>query len=141
MGIQQADSSVKCCLCGEHVLKSGWCDNCRTWPINITPRRWCAQAHPVDQDGFCGQCQTYVLTRLEAENGEWTDTGKVPQLLSREENLRRLRLLDLAMRSVGSLTVDKHFRPRTHRSREEIDRQKELLLRMDGKPAAEEVPF
>src|SRR3970040_1303515 len=70
-----------CCLCREFVLKSGWCENCQRWPINITPRRWCERAHPVDPDGLCFTCNAIVLTRLEVGNGEWLDTGKVETLL------------------------------------------------------------
>jgi hypothetical protein len=44
-------------------------------------------------DGFCWQCQDYFLTQLDARPGEWVDTGRVPQLLTREENARRLKIL------------------------------------------------
>src|SRR3990167_2117786 len=95
-------SKVKCCLCGECVLPSGWCENCQRWPINITPRRWCERGHTVDPDGLCYTCNAIVLTRLEAGNREWLDTGKVETLLSREENHLRLNALMAGLKDVGS---------------------------------------
>ena len=82
-----------CCLCREPVSKSGWCLNCRLWPINITPIRWCERAHRVHPDGFCAGCVQYVATRLEPQAGSWHDTREVAILLSREENHRRLQAL------------------------------------------------
>jgi len=146
--IEQKESSVKCCVCGEHVLASGWCWNCRTWPINITPRRFHGH-HLVDVDGFCWTCKTFELTRLEASNGEWRDTGVVSKLLSREENQRKLRSLMVRIPEGGGLTpISKGFQVEeaaeitqepssTQMSREEMQRQKDALARL----AADEVPF
>lgn len=98
-------SSVKCCLCRQPASMSGWCENCRTWPINITPIRWDAHGHRVDSGGFCWTCLNYVLSRLEPKPGEWIDTVRVPKLLSREENARRMHYLSAWMSSGGSLDV------------------------------------
>ena len=102
MGDDQRSKSVKCCLCGELVLRSGWCDNCQRWPINVTPRRWCERAHPVDPDGLCSTCNAVALTRLDPANGEWRDTGKAPPLLSREGNHARLKELLGKLKDFGS---------------------------------------
>lgn len=83
------DSEVRCCLCREPVNASGWCENCQRWPVNITPIRFCDRGNLVDPDGFCRDCVTYVSSRLEPDNGEWVDTGRIPVLLSRQENQRR----------------------------------------------------
>ena len=102
MGDLEYAKHVKCCLCQELVLLSGWCENCQRWPINITPRRWCERAHPVDPEGLCFTCNAIVLTRLEVGNAEWRDTGKVENLLSREENHQWLKALMAGLKDFGS---------------------------------------
>lgn len=106
MGDLEYSKHVKCCLCQELVLVSGWCENCQRWPINITPRRWCERGHRVDADGLCVTCNQIVLARLEPGNAEWRDTGKVDRLLTREENHARLKVLMASLKGFGS------YRPR-----------------------------
>lgn len=77
---------VKCCLCRAPLKsgKGGWCENCQTYPINITPVRFCGQQHRVNPDGWCYACDAYVLTSLEPINAQWIDTGKIPKRLGKE---------------------------------------------------------
>ncbi len=82
---QEASGLPKCCLCREPVEHSGWCRNCNTWPINITPRRWCELGHPVGVDGICRECGKGILHELLPEKGEWRDTGRVPNLLGKQQ--------------------------------------------------------
>lgn len=77
---------VTCCLCREPVEASGWCGHCQTWPINVTPLRYCGAAHLVRPDGWCPRCHCYQATELLPEPGEWRDTCVVPKLLTKESN-------------------------------------------------------
>lgn len=97
-----ADKPVICCLCREEVnVPSGWCPNCTTYPINITPIRYCASGHRVSVTGWCTQCASYVLTELDPQPGEWIDTGRTSRKLGKEE-IRRLSSVVVArLRSAG----------------------------------------
>ena len=75
---------VKCCLCRTPVLRSGWCDACQTYPINITPVRACRRGHHVNPDGWCSSCNDYVETRVEPMGAQWIDSGQVSQRLRKE---------------------------------------------------------
>jgi len=79
--------TVKCCLCRKPLKRSkhGWCDNCETYPINITPLRWCPRAHKVTPDGFCQECEAFTNTALEPVNAQWIDTGVIPNRLGKEK--------------------------------------------------------
>jgi hypothetical protein len=76
---------VKCCLCREPLKngKGGWCENCQTYPINITPVRFCTGRHRVTTDGWCGVCEDYVATALEPINAQWIDTRVIPKRLAK----------------------------------------------------------
>ena len=79
--------TVRCCLCRNPLTKSGngWCYNCETYPINIIPIRWCPQAHKVNPDGVCKECEAFTNTALEPVNAQWIDTGVIPKRLDREK--------------------------------------------------------
>jgi hypothetical protein len=77
--------TVKCCLCHAAVEPSGWCAECRTYPINVTPLRYCDRAHLVTVRGWCAQCNAYVLPELDAQPGEWRDTARLSRQLTRRE--------------------------------------------------------
>lgn len=78
-------SRPNCCLCHAQVVESGWCENCRTWPVNVTPIRYCASGHRVSVTGWCAQCVAYVLTDLDPQPGEWVDTGRMSRKLTKAE--------------------------------------------------------
>ncbi len=124
-----ADSQVKCCLCREPVIASGWCENCQRWPVNITPIRFCEHGHAVTWDGFCQGCMDYVATRLDAVAGEWVDTRQVSHLYGREENQRRW----------GFLVRDLELRQLAGRTPKPVEQQKRELR--EWEQHREEVPF
>ena len=86
---------MRCCLCRLPLYRkdNGWCLNCNTWPINVTPLRYDKYAHKVEPDGFCWTCRDFMLTALDPHPGEWIDTGIVPKLCTKEENMRQARKL------------------------------------------------
>jgi hypothetical protein len=79
--------TVKCCLCRNTLKKGsgGWCEHCQTYPINITPVRFCSQRHSVNPDGWCYACDAYVATALEPINAQWIDSGVIPKRLAKEK--------------------------------------------------------
>ena len=114
---------VKCCLCREPVEPCGYCENCRTWPITCVPHRWDERGHTVDHDGFCWTCLTYVMTQLEPHKGEWRDTGRIPVLLSRDENQRRIRGL-VAQMAAAMVAHQPTVR--------DLEAEKRAILAMEG---------
>ena len=83
----------KCCHCKTLVNDSGYCAMCRCWPINVTPVRLDEYGHRVNPDGWCVTCTQFRLTGMEPQPGEWIDTGIVPKLCTKEENMRQARKL------------------------------------------------
>lgn len=79
--------TIRCCLCNSVMEKDlkGWCGNCQTYPINVTPVRFDERGHAVSTHGWCMQCAAYTMTALDAQPGEWIDTGIVQRRLTRDE--------------------------------------------------------
>lgn len=79
--------TMRCCLCRQPLIRSknGWCENCQTWPINVTPLRYCERNHACKPDGWCPGCNDYVLTVLEPKDAQWIDTGIVANRLGKEK--------------------------------------------------------
>lgn len=90
MGERESKPGLKCCLCGDPVTPAGYCEGCQRWPINAQPKRWDERGHLVGPDGFCLPCMAFTMTEMLGQAGEWVDTRRVPKLLSREENRRRM---------------------------------------------------
>lgn len=96
-----AKTQVKCCLCHHPVLPSGWCEACRSWPINVTPIRVDERGHRIDTDGFCPVCQAFTGPHLEAQPGEWIDTGRRNRRVIGEEYKAEARTLIARMSRPG----------------------------------------
>jgi len=124
----------KCCLCGATVTRSGWCDSCDQWPVNVVPHRYDESGHVVAPDGFCPVCMTYVATRLVPEGGRWRETGEVPTLLSREENKRRMHAL---VQQIELAQLAKLSTPRDLQS----EKARILADERERHAEAEQVPF
>jgi hypothetical protein len=96
-----APELVKCCLCRLPVLRSGWCENCHTWPINVTSLRHCDHGHTVAVTGWCPGCGLYALAELDAQPGEWVDTGRKSRKLTKEEVQRMAREVQATLSGPG----------------------------------------
>lgn len=116
MGATSETETVACCLCRESVSPSGWCHNCRTWPINVTPIRYCQRAHRVNPDGWCRECAAFVATELLPENGEWRDTGYIPKRLAKSDVQAFGRQVAATLSSPGwpekAVPLNRRFIPR-----------------------------
>ena len=91
----------ECCHCRRHVNETGYCDDCRCWPANVTPRRVCVCGNRVTTAGWCMACSYYTLTELEPHPGEWIDTGKIPRRLTREEVSRLAKEVSATLSGPG----------------------------------------
>lgn len=122
-----ASTTVKCCLCHEPVMSSGYCPNCLTFPINVTPLRYDAANHRLDPDGWCRECRCFQANELIADNAEWMDTGNRQRLLTKEENIANAKHVERILSGPGwpekDVPLREDFIPR---------RWKKVLLRKVG---------
>lgn len=92
---------VRCCLCREPVLSSGYCPNCLTWPINVTPIRYDRANHRLDPSGWCRECRCFQADELVPDNGEWVNKGARQRLLSKDENIAHAKQVERILSGAG----------------------------------------
>jgi hypothetical protein len=143
---------VKCCLCREplEVSRNGYCDNCGTYPINVTPVRLCERGHSVKPSGWCYSCARYVLSELEPACGEWIDTGRIPKRLERS-GINAL-VADMTRKLSGAgwpqkvVPLNERYIPRSWKRRKlrvvgETERGDKIVIPENAVVEKSEVPF